>query len=353
MTRAWLLVGLLAGPAAAQVGPEGAILAEIERYDTQIVALDAQIAGLATQVAEAQARRDAAGVDAAQADAEVSRRREHVTRELRSFYRLKRQGILPVLFGARDPLDLRRRLYYLLSVLRVEGARQVSFAEALAHRAEAARTAQAEAEAAAALQAQLTTQRAGLDEERRRRRELLANIRGSTALQGRAVVETRQAQVELDASVKAREGSAPEVVAGSDGAAFRAAKGRLPSPVAGTLLRGFGTTTDPGTGEELRNLGLDLAAPLGTPFRAVFAGTVTRSGYVRGYGQMVMVEHGTYATLYAHANGLRVVQGQAVQQGDVLGLVGTTGLALDETPRLHFEIRYNGTAQDPAPWLGR
>lgn len=353
MTGLLLLATALVAPGRAQAAPEGALLAEIERYDTQIAALDAQIATLRAQAADAQARREAAGVDAAAADAEVSSRRGQVESGLRSYYRLKRKGVLPILFGAQSPLDLRRRVYYLLAVLRNEGARQVEFAATLARRAEAARTAQAEAEAAVALEAEVAGQRAGLDAERRRRRELLVAIRGSPALQERAVAETRAAQGALDASVKAREGSAPESAAGADGAAFRAAKGRLPSPVAGSVFRAFGTSSDPVTGEELRNLGLDLAAPLGTPFRAVFAGTVTRSGYVRGYGQMVMVEHGTYATLYAHANGLRVVQGQVVNQGDVLGLVGTTGLALDETPRLHFEIRYNGTAQDPAPWLGR
>ena len=96
-----------------------------------------------------------------------------------------------------------------------------------------------------------------------------------------------------------------------------------------------------------------MSAALGSPFRAVADGVVTRSGYVRGYGQVVMVQHGPYTTLYAHANGLRVAQGQAVRQGDVLGLVGNTGLAEDAEARLHFELRYNNTPQDPAPWLAR
>ena len=125
----------------------------------------------------------------------------------------------------------------------------------------------------------------------------------------------------------------------------------LPAPVEGSVLHPFGTSTDPVTGETVQSVGIDLTAPLGTPFRAVFPGTVTRSAYVRGYGQMVTVEHGSYVTIYAHANGLRVAAGQEVQAGDVLGLVGTTGLLQDATPRLHFEIRYNGTPQDPAPWL--
>ena len=84
---------------------------------------------------------------------------------------------------------------------------------------------------------------------------------------------------------------------------------------------------------------------------AVAAGTVIRAGYVRGFGQMVMVQHGTFSTLYAHASSLRVTVDQAVKAGDALGTVGTTGLADDSSPVLHFELRYNGTPQDPTDWL--
>ena len=69
------------------------------------------------------------------------------------------------------------------------------------------------------------------------------------------------------------------------------------------------------------------------------------------YGQTVAIQHGTYKTVYAHLAGIRVRQGQRVSQGDVIGLVGNTGLTDGQGYVLTFEVRYNGTKQDPRQWL--
>jgi murein DD-endopeptidase MepM/ murein hydrolase activator NlpD len=65
----------------------------------------------------------------------------------------------------------------------------------------------------------------------------------------------------------------------------------------------------------------------------------------------VAVKHGSYTTIYAHLNGIRVRKGQKIQAGDVVGLVGNTGLTEGDGYMLTFEIRYNGHAQNPGPWL--
>ena len=133
---------------------------------------------------------------------------------------------------------------------------------------------------------------------------------------------------------------------------FGGQRGALPSPVSGKLFRGFGPYHDPLTGEPLTNTGIDIAAPLGTPVRAVFGGVVRRSGYAKGFGQFVAVQHDdAHTTIYAHCNGLRAVEGQSVAAGEILATVGSTGLIEDDKPRLHFEVRYHGSPQDPTDWL--
>jgi murein DD-endopeptidase MepM/ murein hydrolase activator NlpD len=134
-------------------------------------------------------------------------------------------------------------------------------------------------------------------------------------------------------------------------AAFRSSYGRLPWPTSGRVVRGYGVGKDPLTGEATRNTGVDIEAPYGTPFRAVYAGTVQQAGFIRGFGQTVVLDHGAYSTVYAHANGLKVVAGQPVAQGDVLGFVGNSGLVDTSGYLLHFEVRYHGTPQDPLVWL--
>ncbi len=98
--------------------------------------------------------------------------------------------------------------------------------------------------------------------------------------------------------------------------------------------------------------GVDIAAPSGTPIRAVQGGVVTRSGWGGSYGYVVYVEHPNGAqTRYAHMRRITVPKGRRVQQGDVLGEVGSTGASTG--PHLHFELRFNGYAADPLGYLER
>ncbi|WII71034.1 M23 family metallopeptidase [Bdellovibrio sp. 22V] len=99
------------------------------------------------------------------------------------------------------------------------------------------------------------------------------------------------------------------------------------------------------------HLGIDLAAPKGTPILASQSGTVIYAGReFRGYGKMVLVESGEgWATLYAHFDKILVSEGQKVRQGEVIGAMGRTGRATGV--HLHFEIRKNKGPIDPLPLL--
>ena len=132
---------------------------------------------------------------------------------------------------------------------------------------------------------------------------------------------------------------------------FRSAFGQLPWPVRGSLLRRFGPYTDPLTGEAANSTGIDIAADYGTPIRAVHGGVVRLVNFVRRYGQTIVVSHGDYSTVYAHCNGVMVRRGQEVAAGEVIGLVGNSGLVEGSGYVLTFEIRYHDSHQDPLTWL--
>lgn len=283
----------------------------------------------------------------ASADATIAERRTETSRRVRTFYRLKRMGFARMLFEAEDPAELRRRVRYLWAVIRSDQSATREFADSLAERRALAARLEADVAALANVRAELQGRVTALQAERDRRAGLIRDVRTRPALATQVVQERSDAAAALSRTLAV---SAAPTAPATD---FRAEKGRLPAPVNGSVARGFGPYTDPASGAPANNLGLDYAAALGTPFRAVADGEVTRSGYIRGYGQVVIVQHGPYTTLYAHANGLRVATGQSVHRGEVLGLVGNTGLAEDTEARLHFEIRYNNTPQDPSEWLGR
>lgn len=96
--------------------------------------------------------------------------------------------------------------------------------------------------------------------------------------------------------------------------------------------------------------GIDIAADKGTPIYAAAKGRVVRAGWVVGYGLTVEIDHGYgYTTLYGHASKLLVRRGQTVDRGDIIAQVGSTGVTTSS--HLHYEVRINGVAQNPANFI--
>jgi murein DD-endopeptidase MepM/ murein hydrolase activator NlpD len=125
---------------------------------------------------------------------------------------------------------------------------------------------------------------------------------------------------------------------------------KLMWPVAGYLKSGFGMRFHPILGYVRMHSGIDIVAPSGTLVKAADGGEIIQAGYDGGYGNSIMVYHGGgFATWYAHLSRILVSVGQTVGRGEVIGLVGATGLATG--PHLHFEVRINGAAQNPLGFL--
>ena len=121
--------------------------------------------------------------------------------------------------------------------------------------------------------------------------------------------------------------------------------GTLASPVEGTVTGSFGENRG-----DHRHAGQDIAAPSGTPVRAVDCGTVTQAADESGYGNIICIQHSaTISTCYAHLSSFETKRGDYVEVGQIIGRVGTTGNSTG--PHLHFEVRENGKAVDPEPYL--
>ncbi|WP_180682184.1 M23 family metallopeptidase [Tepidicella baoligensis] len=121
----------------------------------------------------------------------------------------------------------------------------------------------------------------------------------------------------------------------------------LASPLAfSRISSGYGMRFHPVHGGRRPHLGVDYAAPTGTPVRTVGDGTVQFAGWQRGYGNVVFIQHRQdKVTVYAHLHRIDVRRGQRVEQGDLIGQVGCTGVCTG--PHLHFEYRVRGEHRDP------
>jgi len=131
-------------------------------------------------------------------------------------------------------------------------------------------------------------------------------------------------------------------------AAFR---GTLPWPCPGRVRSTFGRHKHPKFDTYTIQNGIEIETAADRPARAVHEGTVVFADRFKGYGLMVVLDHGgKHHSLYAHLSDASVQVGQKVEAGDVLGTVGAMGA---EEPGLYFEMRFQGRPEDPLEWLKR
>jgi len=140
--------------------------------------------------------------------------------------------------------------------------------------------------------------------------------------------------------------AAPPAAIGPQAAAEPAPGGRFPWPVRGRVLAAYGSM--PGGGH---NDGINIAAPLGTPVRAIDSGTVVYSGNeVKGYGNIVLIRHANgWISAYAHLDDVSVKQGEAITAGEIIAKVGNSGGVAE--PQLHFELRRGQKPVNPTEFL--
>jgi murein DD-endopeptidase MepM/ murein hydrolase activator NlpD len=189
-------------------------------------------------------------------------------------------------------------------------------------------------------------------EVRAQKQRLLVSEKGLAAVRGRkkvklaSVQENKAEYLHEVAGLQAasRQVSAQIQASGSSSYDSSPSSSGLIWPVSGPVVSGFGMRW--GRMHE----GIDIAAGYGTPIHAAASGTVIFSGWMSGYGNFVIIDHGGgMATAYGHQSSIAVGGGQTVSQGQVIGYVGCTGHCFG--PHLHFEVRINGSPVDPLGYL--
>nr|WP_228038481.1 M23 family metallopeptidase [Nodosilinea sp. LEGE 06152] len=193
----------------------------------------------------------------------------------------------------------------------------------------------------ALLRQQLLSQKQQYEAEASEEKQLISRLKDQ-----RGALEAAEAQLARDSEQIA--GLIRQKIAASTGVIR--GTGRFVFPANGSISSGFGNRVHPILGYSRFHAGIDFSASQGTPIYAADSGRVIFSGWYGGYGQAVIVDHGGgLSTLYAHASRLLVSEGQAVQQGQAIAAVGSTGLSTG--PHLHFEVRQNGNPVNPAGYL--
>jgi septal ring factor EnvC (AmiA/AmiB activator) len=271
-------------------------------------------------------------------------------------YRLGREGYVRFLLGSRSIADLlqRRRLFNTLLQSDLDA---LGLLRAQAQVAKAARDELADAHAEQDQSVKTEAERrASLHEKVDQQRTLLASVQKEKAVHEQAVRELEEAEKDLTHKLAEIRKSHPTLVAPEvllKAASIRKARGKLPFPVEqGKIEVPFGRAVDPRFGTVTLQTGIDVRAPIGTPVRAVWDGKVAHAGWFKGFGNLLIVDHGDGVfSLMAHLDQLQKALGDTVRAGEEVGTVGETGSL--KGPYLYFELRDGQKPLDPERWLTR
>ena len=344
---------------------EAGILAELEEVEKRLGDKRRQVAALDTRSRQAQGEIAALQSEIARLESQRTGQQEALGRRLRALYVLQAQGgALPFLLSGDDPLERAVRLRHFATMATVDARAIREYrvsSEGLADRHAKVETRRREL---GTLRAEAEGERAAADQDAARRRVLLAKVRDERAYHDRTVGELSEATKRLEVLLRdleakqrravvkppAPERSRPGPAPSGTGTGIAALRGRLGWPADGKVVAEFGAQVHPRFGTKTFRNGIDIEVAEGTNFTAVYPGQVVYTGWFRGYGNLVIVDHGgEYYTLYGHAAEIRVTEGDDVRQGQALGTVGDTGSL--GGPRLYFEVRHQGKPVDPLPWL--
>lgn len=201
--------------------------------------------------------------------------------------------------------------------------------------------------AKAKLEQDLALQIRIMEKESQKKEAILKDIRQKKALSRAALASLKDASMRLNEKMHAIGKQAPSSL---DGIVFSRLKGRLPAPVKGEIVSRFGPTRSGNYNSFTFQSGIDIKVERGEPVRSVFKGKVMFAEWLKGYGNLLIIDHGeNYYTLYAHVQEFFKQKGEKVDAGEVIATAGDTGSIKGLC--LHFEVRHHGKPVDPLKWL--
>ena len=204
-----------------------------------------------------------------------------------------------------------------------------------------------EIEARTLLEAELNDQIRINHSETRKKELILKEIRQKKQLSLAAVESLKLAALQLDDRMETiRSGTTKK----TEGDSFSDHQGTLMLPVEGEIISEFGNSISGNYKTFTFQKGIDIKVERGEPVKTVFKGEVMFAQWLKGYGNVLIINHGdNYYTLYAHVEEMFKNEGENVETGDVIATAGDTGSIKGMC--LHFEVRYHGKPVNPMKWL--
>ncbi len=335
---------------------ERSVLSELERIDRGIHAGSAELADQQKRLHEAEAALREVELKNAGLNSQLDGLRRHYAQRVRALYKMSRGGSAAAVLTLGGSEGTLKRVKYLGSIVDRDRTLIKEYGSALGllavRQAEITEKKRELLERSRAVE----VKKAELESQRRRKAVILADVREQKGLHEQTLRELEESSVSLWAMIRKDEGQRKAATIAVPPAKAKAAphagRGRLSWPVDGPVLTRFGLQRHPEFGTTVFRRGIEIEAAEGAPVRAVEAGQVAYADWYKGYGKLMILDHGNgFYTLYGNLSRLDPAKGDRVARGQVIGLAGETGSL--KGAKLYFEIRRDGEAQDPLAWLAK
>lgn len=329
---------------------ENDLLDRLDHLDRNIQSARMEAAGLRRKIKTLEERIAAAEAERGEVESRIKEQERFVAGRLVVLYKLNWLGSLNVLASADSINGMVQRKAALERILVLDNDEREQLLQDYERWSFLQIDLENNRKAELALEARHEDRIRALAREKAVRAALLEDVRSQKALKTAAMTGLRTAAGELEniiASLTHDDGGRTETPPpGSLGTL----KGLLDRPVRGKITNFFGPFKN--TRYNVMNFrsGIDIQSERGEPVQAVFAGKVLFADWFKGYGNMLIIDHGhNYCTLYAHVEELFKQKGDRVQGGEVIATVGDSGSL--SGPGLYFEVRHHGNPEDPQQWL--
>lgn len=276
-------------------------------------------------------------------EADYQKKSDKLGKRVRDIYVNGQISYLDVLFGAKDFSDLMTRMDLLKKVIKQDYdlvhlvLNEKTEIETTKKKLEKDKETRAEQELKA------RRARETMEEKVRKRQAIIDQMKNDKATVDRQYDELMAASKQIEEML--RRSSMANMPASAGGG-----NGSMIWPVGGTITSEYGWRVHPITGTQKYHSGIDIGADYGTPIAAAASGTVEYAGWISGYGNTIIINHGGgITTLYGHNQSLAASVGQQVSQGETIAYCGSTGNSTG--PHCHFEVRQNGEPVSPYGYL--
>jgi len=335
---------------------ERSILSELEKIDREIQAGSAELADQRRKLRESEDALAEIEQSNTATTQELARLKQFYAARLRALYKMSRTGGYALAVLSSDSFtSAYRRVRYLGIIAERDQQMIREYGVALERLASREREVRDRADEILAARKTVEKKRVSLEARRRKKGEILGSVKQEKTVYEATLKDLEESSSNLWAMIRLAEQekkTAKKKAPAHDAIRASADRNRFPWPMNGPVLTRFGSQRHPQFGTTIFRRGIDIEARTGDEVRAVHDGQVVYADWYKGYGRLVIVDHGEgLYTLYGHLSQLGVGGGDRVTRGQVVGLAGDTGSL--KGAKLYFEVRRNGEAEDPLLWLAK